>query len=320
MPPPGRESLTMSDDSQGMILSAAIVRKPRHCVKDLISIIVTTYERVDALNAVLRSLARQTDRNFEVVVADDGSGPCTAVLVDQWKRRLGAPLVHVWHEHDGFRAGQIRNRAMLASRGNYFVFLDGDCIVRPDFIATHRGLAEPGWFVSGNRALLSHAVTDAVLRDGLEPECWGYRRWLMLRLSGGVNRVAPMLRLPLGPVRKLRARIWRAARSCNFGAWRSDLERVNGFDAAFSGWGREDSDLIVRLIRSGVRRKDGEFATGVLHLWHPKAPRARLAENDHLLGQVAAGDRVQAQIGVASLRSAGMSSEGGAGGMAVTRT
>jgi glycosyltransferase involved in cell wall biosynthesis len=293
--------------------------KPRRRVSDLISVVVTTYEREDALNAVLRSLARQTDRNFELVVADDGSGPGTAALVEQWKSRLGVPLRHVWHEHDGFRAGQIRNQAMLASRGVYLVFLDGDCIARPDFISTHRSLAEPGWFVAGNRALLSRALTDVVLRDGLEPECWGYRRWLTLRLDGGINRMAPVLRLPLGPFRKLRARSWRAARSCNFGAWRLDIERVNGFDAAFNGWGREDSDLIVRLIRSGVRRKDGEFGTGVLHLWHPKAPRAGLVENDRLLGQVAAGDRVQAQIGVASLRSAGMSGEGGAE-MVVTRT
>jgi glycosyltransferase involved in cell wall biosynthesis len=268
--------------------------RQRHLlVADLISVIVTTYEREDALDAVLRSLARQSDRNFEVVVADDGSGPRTAALIEQWKPRLGVQLSHAWHEHDGFRAGQIRNRAMLACRGRYFVFLDGDCLARPDFVAVHRGLAEPGWFVSGNRALLSRALTEAVLRDNLEPEFWGYHRWLGQRVSGGVNRLAPMLRLPLGPLRKLRAGVWRAARSCNFGAWRSDLERVGGFDADFSGWGREDSDLVLRLVRSGVRRKDGEFATGVLHLWHSKASLARLAENDRLLGQTVASERVQ---------------------------
>jgi hypothetical protein len=218
--------------------------RQRHLlVTDLISVIVTTYEREDALAAVLRSLARQSDRNFEVVVADDGSGPRTAALIEQWKPRLGVPLSHAWHEHDGFRAGQIRNRAMLACRGGYFVFLDGDCLARPDFVAVHRALAEPGWFVSGNRALLSRALTETVLRDNLEPEFWGYHRWLGQRVSGGVNRVAPMLRLPLGPFRKLRAGVWRAARSCNFGAWRSDLVRIGGFDADFSGWGREDSVL-----------------------------------------------------------------------------
>lgn len=273
-------------------------------MNDLFSVIVTTYEREDALEAVLRSLARQTDRNFEVVVADDGSGPCTAASIKQWKPRLGVPLSHIWHEHRGFRAGEIRNTAMRDCRGAYCIFLDGDCITRPDFVATHRRLAEPGWFVSGNRVLLSRAVTEQVLHDSLEPECWGYRRWLALRVSGGINRMAPLLRLPLGPARKLRARSWHAARACNFGAWRSDLDRIHGFNAAFNGWGREDSDLVLRLLQSGVHRKDGEFATGVLHLWHPQASRARLAENDRMLGQAATGERVQT-AGTMSLRAGG---------------
>jgi glycosyltransferase involved in cell wall biosynthesis len=286
-------------------------------VNDLISVIVTTYEREDALGAVLRSLARQSDRNFEVVVADDGSGPSTAATIAQWQPRLRTPLRHVWHEHDGFRAGQIRNKAMLDCRGGYFVFLDGDCIVRPDFVAAHRRLAEVGWFISGNRALLARALTEAVLRHGLEPEWWGHRRWLTLWLDGEINRITPMLRLPLGPLRKLRSKTWRGARSCNLGAWRRDLDRIGGFDAAFSGWGREDSDLVVRLVRSGVRRKDGEFATGVLHLWHPKASRARLAQNDGILGQVIAGDRVQAEVGLTSLRRSG---EEATAKIATTRT
>ena len=268
----------------------------------LISIIVTTYDRADALDAVLRSLSRQADRGFEVIVADDGSGPQTAATIERWKPLLGASLTHIWHQHRGFRAGEIRNRAVLASRSAYCVFLDGDCIVRPDFVAVHRRLAEPGWLVAGNRVLLSRNLTGTVLGNGLEPESWGYRRWLWHRLRGRINRVAPLVRLSLGPLRKLRPKAWRASRSCNFGVWRCDLDLVGGFDAAYSGWGREDSDLALRLLRSGVRRKDGEFATGVLHLWHPEASRALLPDNERLLEQALAGDRVQAQAGMARLQ------------------
>src|SRR5512141_1388653 len=128
----------------------------------LISVIVTTYNREDALEAVLRSLAAQTDRNFEVIVADDGSKAPTAALVESWKAKgtkIGQRLEHVWHEDRGFRAAEIRNRAILAARGEYVVFLDGDCIARPDFVATHRRLAERGWFVTGNRILLSPELT-----------------------------------------------------------------------------------------------------------------------------------------------------------------
>ncbi len=270
-------------------------------MSDLISIVVTTYEREDALDAVLRSLAGQTDRDFEVVVADDGSGPRTSELIERWKPRIGVPLSHVWQEKRGFRAGEIRNQALLASHGGYCVFLDGDCIARPDFVASHRRLAEPGWFVCGNRVLLSPELTATVLSGGLEAETWGYCRWLAQRFGGGVNRMAPLLRLKLGPLRKLRARSWKAARSCNFAAWRTDLDRVRGFDASFTGWGREDSDLALRMLRSGVARKDGEFATGVLHLWHPKASRAQLAENDRKLDETAASGRMQA--GAMSLSS-----------------
>jgi glycosyltransferase involved in cell wall biosynthesis len=273
-------------------------------VAELISVILTTYDREDALAAVLRSLARQTDGQFEVIVADDGSGPATAAVVADWKPRIGVALMHVWHEHREFRAAEMRNRAIHASRGAYCVFLDGDCLVRPDFIATHRRLAEGGWFVTGNRALLSAELTARVLRDGAEPETWGICAWIAQRWRAGVNRLGPVLRLPLGPLRKLRPHAWQGARSCNLAVWRSDLDRVDGFDANFSGWGREDSDLLVRLLRSGVRRKDGVFATGVLHLWHAEADRARLAENERRLDQVVTGDRVRAERGISSLGDA----------------
>jgi glycosyltransferase involved in cell wall biosynthesis len=273
-------------------------------VPELVSVIVTTYDREDALAAVLSALSRQSDRGFEVVIADDGSGPATAALVDSWRPRLGVPLSHVWQVHQGFRAAEIRNRAILACRGDYCVFLDGDCIPPPDFLAIHRKLAERGWFVTGNRVLLARDLTAAVLREDLRPEGWSLSSWIGQRLHGGVNRVAGVMRLPLGPLRKLGSRRWRGARSCNLGIWRCDLERVDGFDAGFSGWGREDSDLLIRLLHCGLRRKDGRFATGVVHLWHPEADRAHLAANDARLNASLHSDRTRAQRGLSALRAA----------------
>jgi glycosyltransferase involved in cell wall biosynthesis len=270
----------------------------------LISVIVTTYNREDALAAVLRSLARQTDPEFEVIVADDGSRVATAAAVEAWKGKVGRRLDRVWHEDRGFRAAEIRNRAILASRGAYCIFLDGDCIARPDFVATHRCLAEQGFFVAGNRALLSPALTDKVLRDKLTLETWTFARWLKERLSGGVNRLSALLHLPLGPLRRLRQSAWRGARSCNLAIWRADLDRVDGFDADYSGWGKEDSDIIVRLLHAGVRRKDGVFATGVLHLWHADYGRERLADNERKLSDSLASDRVRALRGLSALQGA----------------
>jgi glycosyltransferase involved in cell wall biosynthesis len=266
-------------------------------VAELISVIVTTFNREDALDAVLRSLSIQRDTDFEIIVADDGSGEATAKLVNVWKARF-ARLEHVWHADQGFRAAEIRNRAILAARGAYCIFLDGDCIVRPDFVATHRRLAEPGWFVTGSRVLLSPALTTSVLRENRTPETWGAGRWLAERSRGGVNRLSALLTLPLGALRRIRRNAWQGARSCNLAVWRSDLDRVDGFDADYKGWGKEDSDIIARLLHAGVRRKDGMFASGVIHLWHPEAERSHLANNEGKLAEVLAGDRIRALRGL----------------------
>jgi glycosyltransferase involved in cell wall biosynthesis len=267
----------------------------------LISVIVTTYNREDALDAALRALAHQSDRNFEIVIADDGSRPDTARVIETWRARLALPCKHVRHEHRGFRGGEIRNRGIRASAGELCIFLDGDCLVRCDFIAAHRRLHEPGWFVTGNRILLSAALTATVLDRGIEAERWNFAALLQQRLHGGINRLLPTLRLPLGPLRKLNSARWQGAQTCNLAVARRDLDRIDGFDSAYTGWGLEDSDLVVRLLRAGVRRKDGRFATGVLHLWHPPNDRSQLAENQERLDEVIGGRRLRALHGLSEL-------------------
>ena len=269
----------------------------------LISVIVTTYNREDALDAALRALSRQSDNDFEIVIADDGSRPQTRALIESWRARLARPLRHVRHEHRGFRGGEIRNRAILASAGELCIFLDGDCLPRADFIAAHRRLAEPGWFVTGNRILLSRQRTEAVLAQGESAEQWCYPTLTQERFRGGINRLAPTLHLPLGPLRKLTARGWQGAQTCNLAVARSDLDRIDGFDCNYAGWGLEDSDLVVRLLRAGIRRKDGRFATGVLHLWHPPNDRSQLAANQKRLDEIMSGSRTRALRGLSVLQA-----------------
>ena len=268
---------------------------------DLISLIVTTYNRPDALAAVLRGLIRQTDSSFEVVIADDGSEQETARTIEQLAKTTGLAITHAWQPDQGFRAAECRNRAILRSRGSYCIFLDGDCIPRRDFVERHRALAEPGFFVTGNRILLSPALTDRILREHIEAERWGIAALVRERLSGGINRLTPALHLPLGPLRKLNDHEWEGARSCNLAVWRRDLYRVDGFDAAFSGWGLEDSDIVVRLTRAGICRKDGRFATGVLHLWHPESDRSGLPRNRRRLDSVIGDHRIRALQGLSVL-------------------
>ena len=102
-------------------------------------------------------------------------------------------------------------------------------------------------------------------------------------------------------MRKLHSVSWRGAQTCNLAVARKDLDRVDGFDNAFVGWGLEDSDLVVRLLRAELRRKDGRFATGVLHLWHPWNDRAQLSENRTHLEETIGSTRIRASRGLSSL-------------------
>lgn len=245
----------------------------------LISLIVATYNRLDALRAVLAGLAEQSDRGFELLVADDGSLEDTGRYVAGFGAAAPVAVRHIWHEDRGFRVAAIRNLAAARASGEYLVFVDGDCVPLPDFVARHRALAEAGWMVAGNRLLLSEAFTRRVLGEGLPIQRWTLGDWIAARSRGDINRVLPLLHLPLGPLRKLGGRRWPRVRGCNMGMWRRDLVRVNGFDESFQGWGFEDSDFAVRLINAGVGVKKGAFATGLLHLWHRENDRRREGEN-----------------------------------------
>jgi len=245
----------------------------------LVSVVITTYNRSDALLAVLRGLEQQTDRNFEVIVADDGSRPehQKAILESIVARSLR--VTHVWHPDVGFTASRIRNRGVAASRGEYIVFLDGDCVPEVDFIARHRSLAQPGFFVNGSRVLLSPELTNRVVSDSVSISGRSVLYWVAQRIRGHASKLSGLVRLPDSAPRTNRKFSWKGIRSCNFGVWRTDFERVNGFDESFVGWGHEDADFVLRLHNSGVARKNGFCATEVFHLWHPEAARNQESKN-----------------------------------------
>src|SRR5690606_3128694 len=130
-----------------------------------VSVIITTYNQPHYLELVLCGYAVQTRRDFEVVVADDGSGPETAAVIERARRDLGLDVRHVWHEDRGFRKSEILNRAILAAAGDYLIFTDGDCIPRRDVVETHVRLAAPERFVAGGYLKLPAAVSRAVDED-----------------------------------------------------------------------------------------------------------------------------------------------------------
>lgn len=265
----------------------------------LISVIVTTYNWPEALAACLSSLLDQQDRQFEIIIADDGSQSDTRQLVEQIKAASPIAIRHVHQEDRGFRAGTIRNKAAAASQGDYLLFMDGDCLALASFIARHRQLAESGYFVPGNRVLLTEPFTSQVLSNqtALQRQSAGF--FLFAWLKRHINRLSPLLYWPFHGWRYRQAKRWQKAMTCNLGIWKSDFLAINGFDEAFAGWGYEDSDLVIRLIHHGIKRKEGRFALPVLHLWHRQNDRSQHDENyQRLLRRVADTSIIRAENGV----------------------
>ena len=244
-----------------------------------VSVIISTFNRSDALISVLEGLALQTDAHFEVIIADDGSRTehLNAVLNSSWARLL--KVTHVWHPDIGFTLSRIRNRGVAASRGEYIVFIDGDCIPARDFIARQRGLAQRGFFVNGSRVLLSNSLSCRIIQG--QEKIAGRRTlyWLKQRILGGANKWGGSLRLPDLSIRVHRGTPWVGVRGGNMSVWRQDFEHVDGFDESFVGWGHEDADFVLRLTHAGIRRKNGFLATEVFHLWHKEAARSQASLN-----------------------------------------
>lgn len=265
----------------------------------LISVIVTTYNWPEALAACLTSLLSQQDANFEIIIADDGSSAPTKNVITEFQRHSPIPILHVHHEDNGFRAGTIRNKASALSQGNYLLFMDGDCVALPSFIERHRRLAESGYFVPGNRVLVSEAYTHQVLKQHIPIHAGSFAFFLGLRLRRRINRLLPLIALPFHDWRYRNPWFWQKAMTCNLAIWKADFMAVNGFDEVFEGWGYEDSDLVIRLIHSGIRRKEGRFAVPVFHLWHPHNDRSRHDENfQRLMERMRQKSLIRAQSGV----------------------
>ncbi len=255
------------------------------------SLVVATYNWPEALSAVLASLRAQQVFPTEVVVADDGSGEPTRRVVEEAARDFPCPVVHVWHPDEGFKLAQIRNKAVARARGEYVIQIDGDMVLHPAFVRDHLDAAAPGCFVGGSRALLDPGASRRVLEGGRAPGL----------LSAGVrNRLNALHLPPLG--RALGALVSAGGltrvRGGNMGFWRADFVLVNGYDEAFVGWGREDTDLVGRFYRRGLRRRWFKLRGVAWHLHHREASRASLGRNDDLLERALASGRARCELGI----------------------
>jgi glycosyltransferase involved in cell wall biosynthesis len=254
-----------------------------------VSLIISTYNRPDALAKVLAGVARQTCSPKEILIADDGSTEPTRSLIDNWKNRLSAPINHIWQSHEGFRKTIILNKAIKAAQGDYVVFLDGDCVPHTKFVADHEALAEKGFWVQGRRSFVKSNYVQ-----NFDPASTSIWQWLLLgRMSGAFKAI----RLPSPVIR--RGTEQRGLIGCNMGIWREDLVAINGFDESYIGWGGEDSDIGSRLYHLGRPRKFVYGHAIVYHLNHPPLSRDSFRDNSSRLQETLRLKRVRCEQGLA---------------------
>ncbi len=259
-----------------------------------LSLIISTYNWPRALYLCLDSVMQQSLMPTEILIADDGSGMSTRDVVEHFAAISPVPLHHIWHEDRGFRLAAIRNKAIAASCGEYIIQIDGDLILHRDFIRDHAAFARKGYFVTGSRGIITEMLTQKVLKGEiptLNPLMRGVRN------SNNVMRIPFLASLyrTFGPTRFVKG--------CNMAFWRDDLIRVNGYDETFTGWGREDTELAVRLNNSGIRQQCMKFRGVVFHLYHGKQDRSTLSANEERYQQSIRQHRTRCEKGLDSYLS-----------------
>ena len=233
------------------------------------SVIMSTYNAEEWLEKVIWGFSVQTEKDFEIIIADDGSGPKTKELLDRLREQISMPLVHVWQEDKGFQKSQILNKAIMASNSDYLIFTDGDCIPRRDFVETHIKFREPGYFLSGGYFKLPMNISQAITKDDIfNQRCFDVG-WLK------------SMGLPSKNTSKLSATgLW--AKFMNFitptkptwnghnaSGWKTDLVFINGFNQEMQ-YGGQDRELGERLFNRGLKSKQIRYSAICVHLDHAR--------------------------------------------------
>lgn len=236
-------------------------------------LIVSTYNSPRALNLCLTSVACQRLRPDSICIADDGSGPETARTIAEFAAvHPELRLRHVWHEDRGFEKGAILNKAMASSEADFLVFIDGDVLIHPDFVARHVELARRGRFCTGSLIRLdaptTAIVTPGMVRDGTVFD----RRWL--RRHGAIDRLGTWLKTMPFPksvmnLLDLLTPVQKALCGANASLFRDDALAVNGYDEQIK-YGGGDKDFGVRLANRGIRGRHLRYTAPLVHLDHPR--------------------------------------------------
>jgi len=243
-----------------------------------VTLIITTYNWPESLQLVLESVNSQIIAPDQIIIADDGSTQETKNLISSFKRTSNLNIIHAWQEDSGFRAARSRNNAIAHAIGDYIILVDGDSILHKNFVLDHTLIAEPGYFVQGSRVLLSEKQTKIAIKNKLINFSF---------FSAGLkNRKNSIHSKLFSLIFSNKKNQLRGIKSHNMAFYKNDFMSVNGFNNDFEGWGREDSELIARMMNAGVKRKNIRFNAIQFHLWHNESSQKSLRKNDEMLKDV----------------------------------
>ena len=240
-----------------------------------ISLIVTTYNRPDALELVLKSIQYQSLQPFEVIIADDGSNNKTKEVITNFIIKTKLNIKHSFQEDLGFRAAKSRNKAIALAKGDYIILIDGDMILHPEFIKDHASNAKNGFFIQGSRVLFPKDMTNHIIKTN-------HFKFNFFHI-GVSNRLNSVHSRFLSRIFSIKRNYLKGVKTCNMSFYLKDFISINGFNNDFEGWGREDSEFVARLLNKGVNRNTLKFSAIHFHLWHNENNREFLIKNNLLL-------------------------------------
>ncbi len=236
------------------------------------ALLVSTYNWKEALELFLLSVQQQVELPDELIIADDGSKEDTRKLIDSFKTRFPIPIIHIWHEDKGFRRSEILNKSIAQTNAHYIIQTDGDCILHPSFIKDHKHFAERGCYLYGSRV--------SVKKEFL-PELFSVKDVTIGFFSNGIKKRTRNLHLPfLSSFYRAKSVLSKKLRGCNLSFWREDFIAVNGYNEDMTGWGREDSELAIRMLNYGTKGKRIRYAAIVYHIWHKTVSKSGLNKNE----------------------------------------
>lgn len=238
------------------------------------ALLISTYNWPEALELVLLSLENQSVKPNEVLIADDGSKEVTRELIEKFQRKSSIPIHHIWHEDNGFRRSLILNKAIASSTSDYIIQTDGDCIMHKDFVKDHLEMQEENTYLFGSRVNI---------QEDLLPTLFSSKKIEFGFLDKGINKRTRNLRIPVfANLFKRNIELSSKLRGCNLSFWRNDFIAINGYNEDFEGWGREDSEMVIRMMNNGVLGRRLRYRGIVYHIWHRVKDQSRFEINDGL--------------------------------------